>query len=212
MSFTFPVDENHNKENNEYYRDGRRLKTSGIVFSILLLIAAGVMLWLGSAGWTLYLAIFLIVVGVFYLFVSVKLGSAVTAPQQLYDESPLCPAVIAEVEPRTMTLMALVDTRKDQNWGTPQRALTLRTVTKVSGVPRRRGARVPAVAVGGNHQENSASFDQVTPVPIAWGTRDTKVVREAERTIAHADWMLLQNNLDRVPDIRATKHDLLIID
>ena len=46
-------------------------------------------------------------------------------------------------------------------------------------------------------------------MPIAWATPSSRTRRNAERSIPEGDWRLLRDNLDRVPDVRATKYDLL---
>ena len=114
-------------------------------------------------------------------WVALTLPGTTGTPRNLYD-SALAPAMIAEVDPRTMTLMALVDTASDDH-AEPRRALALRTVTKVSGTPRTIGARVPSVAVGGKHRRGRDHWDQITPVPIAWATPSSRTRRNAERSI-----------------------------
>lgn len=208
--FHFPIDAQHTKANNEYYRDTRRLLVSSAVFSALLLVGA-VVVFIAFDHTALVIAAGLILLALSALYVAVtfQVKRAIKDPQTLYDESPLAPAMIAEVDERTMVLMTLVDTRKDTTVGDPVRALAIRTVTAISGVPRSVGARVPVVAVAGSHKDRTQFYDEITPVPIAWATTDKTVIAQATRAIADADWELLRGNLSRVDDIRATKHDLL---
>ena len=193
MSFDFTVDEAHNAANN------------------VLWVGGGLALWmLGASGVGLFLGILSITFGTMCAWVAVTLPGTTGTPQDLYDTWPLAPAMIAEVDPRTMTLMALVDTASEEG-AEPRRALVLRTVSKVSGTPRTVGARVPSVAVGGKHRRGRDHWDQITPVPIAWATPSSRIRRDAERSIPEGDWQLLRDNLDRVADVRATKFDLLVL-
>lgn len=213
MSFHFPVNAEHTKENNEYYRDARRLLVSSGVFAALLFIGAVLMLvLLDRTGLTYIAAGFIAALGLLYTGVTFQVKRAVKDPQELYDESPLVPAMIAEVDERTMVLMTLVDTRRDTSVGKPSRALAVRTVTAISGVPRRVGAKVPAIAVAGAHKTKTNFYDEITPVPLAWSTPDKSVIAEAQRTIPVNEWNLLERNLKRVDEVRSTKHDLLPLD
>ena len=209
MSFDFTVDEAHNNANNEYFRDGKRLRLSAAIMAVLLWGGGALALWLlGTSGAGLFLGILAITFGTMCAWVALTLPGTTGTPQDLYDSWPLAPAMIAEVGPRTMTLMALVNTASEEG-AEPRRALALRTVTKVSGTPRTVGARVPSVAVGGKHRRGRDHWDQITPVPSAWATPSSRTRRNAERSIPEGDWRLLRDNLDRVPDVRATKYDLL---
>ena len=211
MSFDFTVDEAHNAANNEYFRDGKRLRLSAAIMAVLLWVGGGLALWmLGASGVGLFLGILSITFGTMCAWVAVTLPGTTGTPQDLYDTWPLAPAMIAEVDPRTMTLMALVDTASEEG-AEPRRALVLRTVSKVSGTPRTVGARVPSMAVGGKHRRGRDHWDQITPVPIAWATPSSRIRRDAERSIPEGDWQLLRDNLDRVADVRATKFDLLVL-
>ena len=148
MSFDFTVDEAHNNANNEYFRDGKRLRLSAAIMAVLLWGGGALALWLlGTSGAGLFLGILAITFGTMCAWVALTLPGTTGTPQDLYDSWPLAPAMIAEVGPRTMTLMALVNTASEEG-AEPRRALALRTVTKVSGTPRTVGARVPSVAVG----------------------------------------------------------------
>ncbi|MFD5869315.1 DUF3239 domain-containing protein [Corynebacterium sp. NPDC060344] len=209
MSFDFTVDEAHNTANNEYFRDGKRLRISAAIMAVLLWAGGALALWLlGTSALGLGVGIVAITFGTMCAWVALTLPGTTGTPQDLYDTWPLAPAMIAEVEPRTMTLMALVDTASDEG-AEPRRALVLRTVSKVSGTPRTVGARVPSVAVGGKHRRGRDHWDQVTPVPIAWATPSTRTRRNAERTIPEGDWQLLRANLERVAEVRDTRYDLL---
>lgn len=212
MKFHFPIDSAHNKANNEYYRDTRRLQIASSIFAALLMIGGILVLSFSSRTTVmLVLGIGLILIGLLYVAVTFSVRKQVKDPQELYDSSPLVPAMIAKVNERTMVLMALVDTRKNPEVGAPRQALALRTVTTISGVPRRIGARVPAVAVGGAHKSKTEYYDEITPVPIAWATRQTGVIRRAENEIPGSDWALLKDSIARVDEVQKTPRDLLTL-
>lgn len=212
-TFHFPVNVEHTKANNEYFRDTRRLLVSSAIFSALLLVGALAVFFLFErTALVLIASLILLALSALYIAVTFQVKRAIKDPQELYDESPLAPAMIAEVNERTMVLMTLVDMRKDTSVGEPARALAIRTVTAIAGVPRTVGAKVPAVAVAGTHKSGTDLYDEITPVPIAWSTSDKSVISQAQRTIPGHDWSLLEQNLGRVDDVRDTKHDLLPLD
>ena len=105
--------------------------------------------------------------------------------------------------------MTLVDMRKNPSDGEPVPALATRTVTTISGVPRRVGAKVPAVSVAGTHKSRTEFYDEITPVPLAWSTPDKAVIAQAQRNIPVNDWNVLERNIDRVEEVHATKRNLL---
>ena len=212
MEIPFPVDIAHTKANNEYYRDARRLVLSSAIFSALLLVAAAITFVLTPSNWwTTAIVLTLAVLGVVYLGVTFQIRRSLKPPQQLYDTSPLAPAIIAEVNERSMVLLALVDARRDPSQGPARPALAARTVTAISGVPRRVGARVPAIAVAGSHSSRQELYDEITPVPLAWSSRDKSKINEARKAIGEDQWSLLERNLGRVAEVRATKRDLLAL-
>ncbi|WP_448852011.1 DUF3239 domain-containing protein [Corynebacterium sp. 335C] len=206
--FRFTVDEAHAKATNEYFRDSRRLRTSAAIMAVLSIAAAVavVALW-GSGVWTWIAAAILALFALSCLYVLVALPKQIGTPQELYDRWPLAPALVAEVNPRDMTLLALVDVAAEGD--RPRPALAVRTVTSIPGVPRRTGARVPSVAVSGRHAAGGEVWDEVTPVPLAWGTRDKKVIAAAEAEIPRDDWLRLQSLAERAPEVRGTRRGLL---
>lgn len=211
MPFSFTVDEPWAKENNELLRDSRRLRLSAVLLSILML-AAG----LGFSRLT-HGAAAAVIVGVFaalavvFLLIGLIVPQKVGGPQRLYDSYPLAPAVIAEVNPRDIVLMALVNTAVDPaqppRWG-----LALRTVTAIKGHERKLGTRVPAVAVSGRRTaQQQDSWGEVTPMPIAWGTPDPDVVQAARKAIPHDQWEMLEKNRTRLDEVKATPRNLLVL-
>ncbi len=212
----FTVDKPFNKANNEYYCDARRLQISGFLLSLLIAVFGAVIWWQAGSGVATALGIFLVVAAVFYAFVSASITRTLDKPQDLYDNNPLCAAMIAEVEPRSMTLLALVDRDKSATDSASldilkQPALAVRTVTKIAGTPRSVGTRVPSVAVGGNNRKKNEAYDQITAVSVAWATPKTTDVKKAEQAIDDRVWQLLQSHLDKVAEVRDTKNDLMPI-
>lgn len=210
MNFHFPVNREHTNANNEYYRDARRLLISSGIFSALLLVGAVlVLIVFDRTPFVIGSAVVLFALAALYVGVTFQVRRAIKDPQELYDESPLVPAMIARVDERTMVLMTLVDMRKNPSDGEPVPALATRTVTTISGVPRRVGAKVPAVAVAGTHKSRTEFYDEITPVPLAWSTPDKAVIAQAQRNIPVNDWNVLERNIDRVEEVHATKRNLL---
>lgn len=206
--FRFTVDEAHVKAHNEYYRDSRRLRTSAAIMAAAAIALAVACVWLWSGVWAWIIFALIIAFALSCLYVLFTLPKQIGSPQELYDRWPLVPAVIAEVNPRDMTLLALVDVNAAEA-ADPQPALATRTVTRIPGVPRRVGARVPSVAVCGAHTSGGQVWDEITPVPVAWGTPDKKAVTRAEDAIEKGQWLKLQGLIDRAAQVRGTRRGLL---
>ncbi|AEX76202.1 hypothetical protein CDHC02_0708 [Corynebacterium diphtheriae HC02] len=56
---------------------------------------------------------------------------------------------------------------------------------------------------------NQDSWDQISPMPIAWATPDSSVIARAESTIPSEQWTTLSKNLNKLDQVRETKFDLL---
>lgn len=210
-TFHFKVDEAYNKAHNEYNKDVSRLQLSAGILGLFLLAIALYVFFFSTAGWRLVL---LIAFGTFALFCFALvfiLPRQIGGAQRLYDTYELVPAIIAEVNPRDMVLMALVNAAADPA-ATPVPALALRTVTKLDGHKAKVGERVPAVAVAGRRSvHNSAHWDEVSPMPIAWATDDQNVLKDAEHTIPEQEWRELEKHRTRLKDVQATKLNLLVL-
>ena len=211
--FPFTVDETHNKANNELFRDSRRLVVSAGVFGLIqLAVAAGVLLHFGGQPWVWMMAIALAVMALVSFGMMVVLPRKVGTAQELYDRYPLAPAIVAEVNERDLVLLALVDTTVDET-GEPRWALAARTVTRLAGHPRKVGERVPSVAVSGQRNlSDREHWSEVTPMPISWATPDRSVIDRAADAIPAARWKRLEKSLDRLPEVRETPADLLVLD
>ena len=207
--FNFSVDEEYAKKHNELLKDTRRLQLSALLFALVQL-AIGVSVYLfvvGGLGW--------IVLAVFGVMALVSLALIFVIPQQvgdaakLYGTYELVPAVIAKVNPRDLTVMALVNMNVDPT-AAPSYGLATRTITRLEGHERKVGERVPAVAVTGRRSTHAqTTWDQISPMPIAWGTPDKATVARAEKESPADLWALLEKNIDKVDDVATTRYDLL---
>lgn len=214
QNFRFDVDEAWAKAHNEMLRDTRRLRSSAIVMGVIALIV-GVLCFLvldPSGPWRVIVPVLCATVTVVAVAVGVAAPRAVGSAQQLYANYPLVPAVIAEVKPRTVDLLALVNVNVDQT-RPPRWALALRPVSAIDGHHRKRGTQVPSVAVSGRRSARSQdTWDEITPMPIAWGTPDTDVIEAARKAIPHELWEKLEKNRKRLEDVKKTKLNLLVLD
>ena len=207
--FSFDVDADHARQNNELLKDARRLQISAVLFAAILV---GVGVWLhrlfgGVPG--------IVILGVLAVLALSSLALIIIIPryvgdaESLYTRYPLCPAMIAKINSRDMVLLSLVNVNSDPD-GAPRWALAARTVSRVEGHQRHTGERVPSVAV--SSMEQQAQFREVTPMPIAWGTTDPTVIRTAMRNIPEASWDLLRTNMSRLDEVLATPRNLLPLD
>ncbi|SQG64243.1 hypothetical membrane protein [Corynebacterium renale] len=208
--FHFDVDEAWAKENNELLRDTSRLQLSAVVMG-LIFAAAGVAAWFlidnSSVGLLVLIAALAVMVLCFIIawVVPRKVGTA----QQLYDTYPLAPAIIAEVNPRDVVLLALVNTSVDPE-AKPRWALATRTVTRLKGHPRTVGTRVPVAAVSGRRKVSSqGQWDEITPMPIAWGTPDEDIIAAAAKEIPFQQWQIVEKHAGRADEVQKTQFSLL---
>lgn len=207
--FKFDVDESFAKSNNELLRDSNRLRVSGLIFGLILVIAGAAVWWRFSWGITLGLG--LILFGIVVAIVGVAAASKVGTAQSLYDSYPLAPAVIAEVNERDMVLMALVNTNVDPSLP-PRWGACLRTVSAIPGVQRTVGTKVPVAAVSGQRSSSDKEhWQQISPMPIAWGTPDVETVTIARKSIPQDQWQRLERARKRLSDVKATRYDLLVL-
>lgn len=212
--FHFDVDEAFAKQHNEMLRDTRKVVISGVSLFVIC-VAGGVAMWflmdpanpwrwLGGVGLALF--------GCMMLLVAFLVPRSVGKAQDLYDRYPLVPAVIAEVNPRDVLLMALVNVNVDETLP-PRYAAALRTVSSIPGIADPKvGTKIPAVAVGGRRStRDKEHWQEVTPMPIAWGTPDKATIDEAQKTIPHDQWRKLDKARGRLDDVKATSMNLLVL-
>lgn len=210
--FKFEVDEQYAKQNNEMLRDSRRLVLSGVVFAIILLIV-GVVAWFlaDGAAWGWITAIVFAVMAVIFVAISLAVPKKMGGAQELYDTYPLAPAVVAEVNARDVVIMALVNTNVDPQ-RPPRWGLALRTINRLGGHDRKLGTQLPVAAVHGQRtMRDQDHWDEISPMPIAWGTRDFHVVEEARKSIPQDQWVKLEKGRKRYEEVKQTRNNLLIL-
>lgn len=209
--FKFNVHEDFAKQNNELLRDSSRLRNSGLVMGLLLIIG-GIALYLGiDAAWRITVGLGMVLFGIFCAVIGVLASRQVGSAQKLYDSYPLAPAVVAEVNERDMVLLALVNTNVDPKLP-PRWGACLRTVSNIPGIKRTVGTKVPVAAVSGQRSsDDKEHWQQITPMPIAWGTPDAETVTVARKSIPEDQWQRLERARKRLSDVKATKYDLLVL-
>lgn len=211
--FKFEVDEAFAKKHNELLRDSSRLRKSGLAFGVLLIIA-GVFAFLAisNGAWAYTLGAGLVIMGVLFAIIGMIASRTVGTAQQLYDSYPLAPAVIAETTDQEMYLLALVNTNVDPS-ADPRWGAALRRVNQIPGIPDRTvGTKVPVAAIAGHHTNSDRHhWQQISPMPIAWGTPDKEVVDLARKSIPADQWQRLERARKRLSDVKATKYDLLVL-
>lgn len=215
--FHVPVEEDYARKHNEFFRDAKRLQISAAILGALMFVIIAILVavngWQGrTIGFTISLGIF----GALCWIIIPALPKAMGSPQQYYDMYQLAPAIIAKVNPRDMVLLSLVDAstkaKANPNPNLIEPALAARTVTSIPGVPREVGARVPSMAVTGAQRSRSSElFQEVLPMPVAWGTSDEKVWKDAERAIPSNQWRRLEDLLDRWEEVQKDRHSLVVL-
>lgn len=209
-----PVDDAWVRKHNESLAEVRRLQWSAGILGVLVLAAAvGLLIYSGFEAWAWIVAA---LAGVFALgclamigYIPRKMGSM----QRTYATSDLVPAIIAEVRPRGLTLLALVDRAVDRSAGKLP-ALAVRSCEKLPGHDVRVGERVPCVAVVGNRSARGGDnlYQFISPMPVAWATSDKAVLRRLEKEIPSGEWERVRQNLDKVKDVSAVPTSLLPLD
>ncbi len=216
--FNFPVDEDYARKHNEFFRDSRQTQISAGVLAALLILAIVILnLVVKHSTITLLASVALGGFAVLCLLVIPFLPKAMGSPQQYYDMYALTPAVVAQVNARDVVLLALVDANVNapsvRNGRFLSPALVTRVVTSIPGVPREVGGRVPSMAVTGVRTLKSRDqFEEISPMPVAWGTPDESVWSSAERAIPTSQWEELEANLGRCDEVLATKRNILPLD
>lgn len=215
--FHVPVENDYARKHNEFFRDAKRLQLSAGILALILAVIIGVLIYAnGFQGRTIGFTISLGIFAFLCLIMIPVLPRAMGNPQQYYDMYQLAPAVIAKVNPRDMVLLTLVDASTHARQ-TPQPsliapALAVRTVTSIPGVPREVGARVPSMAVTGVQRvQDKDVYQEIIPMPVAWGTSDESVWQDAERAIPTNQWKKLEGLIDRWEEVQEQKRDLLML-
>lgn len=211
-NFDFRVDEAYARKHNEFLRDAKRLQISaGILAAILIAVIAIVFSALGATVLSIGLAVSLGFFALLCLILIPVLPKKMGDPQRYYDMYQLAPAVVAEVNARDMVILAYIDASAEE--GTSAPALVCRTVTSIPGVAREVGSRVPSMVVTGYRPTRGPKvYEEVSPMPVAWGTPDEKVWKDAERAIPTNQWKRLEELQSRLGEVKKTPRDLLILD
>ncbi|HJC27986.1 MAG TPA: DUF3239 domain-containing protein [Candidatus Dietzia intestinipullorum] len=209
-----PVDDAWVRKNNENLSEVRRLQWSSAILGVLVLAAGiGLLVYSGPAtwGWMLSAVTTLFALGCLAMTVYIprKMGSMA----RTYATSELVPAIVAEVRPRGVTLLALVDRAVDRSAGKLP-TLAVRSVEKIPGHEARVGARVPCVAVVGNRNARGGdnTYQFVSPMPVAWATPDTAVLRRLAEEIPAGEWERVRQSTDRVGEVSSQPTNLLPLD
>ncbi|MEE2060549.1 DUF3239 domain-containing protein [Rhodococcus artemisiae] len=202
--FEFPIDLPHAKSVNQTLAEVRSLRRSGVIVAVLCAAAAAWLIYLGRP-WSYVLGAVLVVASITSLWVALWAPRKIGTIEELYHDSPLVPAVVATTRARGMTLLALIDIAKPEA-GASHYALVTRDVQAIPGHRARVGEQVPSVAVLSDRTTNNKAdvWQMASPMPLAWGTRDTKVLAEAAGAIDNAEWRLLANKLKLVDEVNAT--------
>ena len=211
--FHFDVDEYYARKHNEFFRDAKRLQISAAILAALMILAVvALFVFLGPTVTSFALGITFGFFALMCLIIIPILPRKMGAPQHYYNMYDLAPAVVAKVNARNMVLLSLVDaTANPDNPSRP--ALAARPVTSIPGVPREVGAKVPSMAVTGVQTMHSKGlFEEVSPMPVAWGTDDPAVWEAAEKAIPADQWAAVEGFVDLVDEVCETKRNLLLLD
>jgi hypothetical protein len=211
--FEFPVDSAHAKSVNETVGDVRRLRWAALI-TALLFVALAVWLILLAHPWSYALGAVAIVAAVGSVWMAFWAPRKVGSVEDLYANGELVPAIVAVTRPRGATLMALVNTAKPSA-DRPHYALVTRTIRTLPGHAMTNvGERVPSISVLSDRSTNSQAdtWEMVSPMPIAWGTRDPKVIRRAIEQIPNAEWKLLTKSIPLVDDVPRAKNQQIPVD
>lgn len=212
--FKFEVDEPFARKHNEMIRDTRRVRAGGIGLGLLVIVAAALAyaFLANFAVWGLMILLVGVALGLTFAAVGIVVARRYNKVQPLYDAYPLVPSVIAETRERDFLLLALVNTNVDPDIE-PRWALSIRNVSNIPGINDPKvGTKVPSAAVlGRRNTREQHHWQEVTPMPIAWGTPDQDVVNMARRSIPQEQWDRLDRGRKRLDDVKATQNNLLVL-
>lgn len=192
--------------------DVRRLRSSAIVTAVILIAAAAWFFWMAHP-WSYILGAVFVIAAATSLWVTVWAPRKVGTVEDLYAKGGLVPAVIAEKRPRGVTLLALVDIAKPDA-ESPHYALVTRSIRSLPGHELVEGELVPSISVLADRNKNTISetWQMVSPMPIAWGTKDASVIERATAEITEAEWQLLVANIGLSGKVREAENQQLLVD
>lgn len=210
--FEFTVDRAYAKSVNQTYTDLRRMQISAVILAVLLAVGA-VFLILLSHAWSVVLGVVLIAGAVTSLWLAVWMPRKMGNIEDLYRKNPLVPAIVSELHPRAMTLLSLVDIAKPDAEGTAY-ALVTRNIPVLPGQKQSIGDKVPSVALLGDRGKRSTAktWQMVSPMPIAWGTRDKSVRARAVDAIDQAEWKFLASKIDESETVRNSADQRIVME
>jgi hypothetical protein len=209
--FEFAVDRRHAHAVNEVFADLRRLRVMAIAASIIAATGTALLIWLDHP-WAYLLAVAFVLGAVTALWVALWTPHR-SSIDKLYADGELVPAVVSETHPSGVVLLALVDVSKPDTTD-PRYAFVIRKVRDLPGHQMRAGERVPSVAVRTDRAPRQVGerWQSVSAMPIAWGTRDGKVIERACAAINETEWRLLTDNLALTDKVRRTSTKRLLLD
>ncbi|MFH5211921.1 DUF3239 domain-containing protein [Antrihabitans sp. NCIMB 15449] len=209
--FEFAVDRGHAKAVNETIADVRRLRMAAIVLAVVLGAATAVLISLDHP-WSYILSVVFAIGAATSLWVAIWAPRRVGSIEKLYAEGPLVAAVVSETRSDGLTLLALVDVGLPDAAGA-RYAFVTRSVRSLPGHNATPGERVPSVSVLADRTvlPTGDTWQQVRPMPIAWGTRDGEVIARAIAAIDDAEWQLLADNLSVSEKVRRAENNHLLV-
>lgn len=213
--FTFDVDEEFARANNEFIRNTRQFRVSGILLGILAVIGV-IYVYFGpgeQSTWALMVLIVGVLLGAAFAAAGIAAGKSSGKAQEMYDRSPLVPAVVAEVQEKNFLLLALVNTNVDPELP-PRWGLAAVKVSAIPGLPTppQPGTKIPCAALHGQRTSRDKDhWQSITPMPIAWGTPDEELVTFARKSIPNDQWNKLDNNRNKLEDVKASADNLVVL-
>jgi hypothetical protein len=191
--FHFEINPKHAKKYNEFYKKDRKLSIQ------LILVGIGFGLlsyWLYSFGtfWMILLGVittllFLILV-LFGLLYFKKVGT----PTSVLKRGVLNPGIIAEIDNNGIGLLILaeVTAKSHPKWG-----LYSIRLKQLPTHDLKIGERVPVTCIYGATSDDGEYSTSISPYPIAWGTENINVVRQAALSINEFEWNALEKNIEK---------------
>ncbi|MQY24722.1 DUF3239 domain-containing protein [Nocardia aurantia] len=208
--FDFAVDRAYARSVNEIVPTVRRLRIVAFAVAIVLGLSTAGLIRLGHP-YSFILSVAFALGTVTALFVAVWTPHRARV-DKLYAAGELVPAVVTEHNQKGLTLLALVNVAKPG--AAPVYALIVRVVRALPGHRDRAGEQVPAVTVRTDFASGSIGDlrQPITPMPIAWGTRDPGVIERARSAISEVEWTLLADNITLAAKVLAAESKRLLLD